>query len=479
MHYPIKEIEDKIRKYHSLPEAIVIECQPVGYPYYILSLDLTYLRDRNLELLEEFTMKCIDKGLNNIEEISNFLGLGSHITEKIVSGLISGDQNLITRNENQLTLTQEGLDALQKQTVLALNSDTRTFYLDALNGKLTDYFNFNNFDDKKYPNSSIKKNIKKPRKGNIQDLIKHYEEIEKSLQDTNSSNHVELVQVNSIEKVYIQWHEILLVLYKTNPNDQEIEYETFSRGNIQKGYRETIQELKAEGKNVLSSIFDNEGESGILNESFSEIIENIQDEDIKQIEQINVKITSLNENKADSSSKTLTQKLNEDQRKLQQELQTIKDKTRISEVIHTCEIREYLFTALQQAQKRLMIVSPWIKGKVVDNNFLFSLEQTLKRKVVVYIIYGIKGSDNQNSRWAIKQLENLMANHKNLNFSKTQNSHRKQLICDDIFAIVTSFNFLSFRADPNLTYRDEFGVVLRDKQTIEDAFQSGLKLIEK
>ncbi|NEP85848.1 MAG: hypothetical protein F6K18_02875 [Okeania sp. SIO2C2] len=78
---------------------------------------------------------------------------------------------------------------------------------------------------------------------------------------------------------------------------------------------------------------------------------------------------------------------------------------------------------------------------------------------------------------SIKQLENLKANYKNLLFDKTENSHRKQIICDDKFAIVTRFNFLSFRADPNLTYRDELGVIIRDKQTIEDLFNSGINLI--
>ncbi|WP_275670399.1 phospholipase D-like domain-containing protein [Okeania hirsuta] len=140
-------------------------------------------------------------------------------------------------------------------------------------------------------------------------------------------------------------------------------------------------------------------------------------------------------------------------------------------------MREYLVKALTEAKNRLMIVSPSIKVNVVDKEFLSNLEATLRRKVKVYIIYGIKGSNSQNDDKSIKQLENLKANHKNLLFDKTENSHRKQIICDDKFAIVTSFNFLSFRADPNLTYRDELGVIIRDKQTIEDLFNSGINLI--
>lgn len=35
----IKDFESKIRKYHSLPEAIVIDCKRIGYPFYVLYLD--------------------------------------------------------------------------------------------------------------------------------------------------------------------------------------------------------------------------------------------------------------------------------------------------------------------------------------------------------------------------------------------------------------------------------------------------------
>jgi hypothetical protein len=65
-----------------------------------------------------------------------------------------------------------------------------------------------------------------------------------------------------------------------------------------------------------------------------------------------------------------------------------------------------------------------------------------------------------------------------LRFEKVKNTHRKILVCDAEFGIVTSFNFLSFRADPNLTYRDELGLIIRDSATLEDLFNSGMNLAE-
>ncbi len=473
----IKDFETKIRKYHSLPEAIVLDYKPVGYPFYVLRLDLTYLTNRELQLLEEFVLKCITNGLVKPQEISSFLGMESYQIEKVLSELISTD--LVKREEN-LELTTLGLNALEQQTVLSPISETQTFYLDALNGKLINSFSLKIFDGKIQKNSAINKIIKKPRKGHIEDLVDYYPDIEKLLQTShpNNPNSIELVQVNNLEKVYLQFHEILLVLYKSNPGDREIEYEIFSRGSIQVEYRNTIEELYAEGEKILEPIFQ-QMEQDQLAENVgnvgTDVIFSIKDDDVQTVEKLTTKIDYLND--ADNFFETKNNSVKQEIQKLKQELQQIKSQTRISEVIHTYQIREYLLKALKEAKNRLMIISPWIKANVVNKEFLSTLEATLRRKVKVHIIYGIKGSNSQNDDKSIKQLDNLKVNYKNLEFDKTKNTHRKQIICDDRFAIVTSFNFLSFRADPNLTYRDELGVILRDKQTIEDLFNSGINLI--
>ena len=477
MNNEITDFENKIRKNYSNPEAIVLDYKPVGYPFYVLRLDLTYLANRELQLLEEFVLKCITNGLVKPKEISSFLGMENYQIEKILSELISRD---LVKKEENLELTKVGLDALEQQTVLAPISETQTFYLDALNGKLTNSFSLKIFDSKIHQNSAINKIIKKPRKGHMEDLVDYYPDIEKLLQnsDPNNPNLIELVQVNNIENVYSQWHELLLVLYKSNPGDREIEYEIFSRGSIQVKYRNTIEELYAEGKKILEPIFQ-QMEQDQLAENVgnvgNDVIFSIKDDDVQTVEKLTTKLNSLDD--PDNFIETKNNSLKQEKQKLQKELKQVQNQTRISEVIHTYQIRESLLKALTKAKNRLMIISPWIKSNVVDQEFLSTLETALKRKVKVHIIYGIKGSNSQNDDKSIKQLENLKANYKNLEFDKTKNTHRKQIICDDKFAIVTSFNFLSFRADPNLTYRDELGVILRDKQTIEDLFNSGINLI--
>jgi hypothetical protein len=469
----IADFESKIRKYHSLPEAVVIDYKTIGYPFYVAILDLTYLSTRSLELPEEFVIKCIAHSLASRIEISSFLGVDDHFVEKVLSGLIS--KGLVTMEE-KLKVTELGLEVLVKQLVQDTVSETETFYIDAINGKLYDNFNVNKVS--KDNSNLLKRVIRRPKQ--VEDVVDYYDEIQSALGLRGGQNRVELIQVNKVEKVYAMWHEVILVFYKNHPDDNEVGYETFSRGSIQVDYRKTIEQLYAQGQKVLDRLlkFDTSTgeEKGEIEES-DEVMIGIRKDDIEAVERLSVKISALSE--PDLFIDGTIKSINEQRKTLNKELNERKYQSKISEIIHTYEHREYLYKALREARDRVMIVSPWIRSNVVDNEFLSTLEDTLKRKIQVYILYGIKqksGFGQQNDLSAIKKLENLANYYKNLQFEKVKNTHRKIIVCDNRFSIVTSFNFLSFRADPSLTYRDELGVILRDKETIESLFQSGLSL---
>jgi hypothetical protein len=471
----IKNFENQIRKRYLIPEAIVIDCKAIGYPFYVLTVDLTYLTNRQLELLEEFVMKGISYKLKNQQEISCFLGIDEQLINKIVSELLS--KGLI-KKEDVLKLTELGSDALEKQTVLAPISETKTFYIDALSGKLRDsfYLKFFESNNNEYVLSKI---VKKPRKSHIEDIVDYYEHIEKLLQNSSNSNRIELIQVNAIEKIYTQWHELFLVLYQRDPDDKELEYEIFSRGNIQDDYKKTLEQLYAEGKKILAPIFQELEQDKVDDDKLAESTFLIDNEEIKIVEKLRLKLHSLDENNSDSLVNLNNKSIKEERKIINKELEQIKTQSKISEIIHTYEHRDYLFNAFKEAKERVMIVSPWIKSYAVDGQFFEVLEATLKKKIQVYIFYGIKHSSQQNDMRSIKKLEDLSDIYQNFSFKRVKNTHRKIIVCDNKFGIVTSFNFLSFRADPNLTYRDELGVIIRDTATIENLFNSGINLTKE
>lgn len=153
---------------------------------------------------------------------------------------------------------------------------------------------------------------------------------------------------------------------------------------------------------------------------------------------------------------------------------------------------EILRNALKGVRKKLLIISPWIRHHVVDASFLRDLEAALRRGVKVHIGYGIDEEDQRRpgaaapagqSKPAItpqakRALDELARRFRNFKFVYIGNTHRKLLVCDDEFSVITSFNWLSYRGDPRDKPRDEYGQLVRKRHYVDKHYADGLALIE-
>lgn len=148
--------------------------------------------------------------------------------------------------------------------------------------------------------------------------------------------------------------------------------------------------------------------------------------------------------------------------------------------LKTYEHPEYLQIALSQAEKRVLIFSPWISKNVVNTNFIRQLESTLRRGVSVTIAWGFglnevnrykETEQRKNSKWALEELVRLRQLYPNFSFILfNDDSHQKILIADD-FIINTSFNWLSFKGDKRLQIRLESGFLVTDAKFVETSYE--------
>jgi phosphatidylserine/phosphatidylglycerophosphate/cardiolipin synthase-like enzyme len=146
--------------------------------------------------------------------------------------------------------------------------------------------------------------------------------------------------------------------------------------------------------------------------------------------------------------------------------------------------------ALRTCRKRLIIVSPWLSTDVVDAAFLDQVEKALKRGVEIFIGWGIPPRrqptphDRDQERRSEKAAERLKllgrgSRKGRLHVVRLGDTHEKVLIADIQFAVVTSFNFLSFRGDPSRALREETGVYFEQRDKIEELGSRILERIEK
>lgn len=140
------------------------------------------------------------------------------------------------------------------------------------------------------------------------------------------------------------------------------------------------------------------------------------------------------------------------------------------------EHADLLTEALETAKERLLIISPWVRNGVVTTDFLAKLERRLRAKVEVAIAYGIGNNDSGSDESALTRLKNLAVRYENFTFRRLPNTHAKILIFDGHW-VSTSFNWLSFRGDPNRTYRMEEGTLVSIPRKVQQQYEHYLKLI--
>uniref|UniRef100_UPI003F497DE7 phospholipase D-like domain-containing protein n=1 Tax=Streptomyces chartreusis TaxID=1969 RepID=UPI003F497DE7 len=139
---------------------------------------------------------------------------------------------------------------------------------------------------------------------------------------------------------------------------------------------------------------------------------------------------------------------------------------------------ELLDEALTSARKRILIISPWITGAIVTTAFIGRLERRLQRGVKVDIAYGYDDSENRTDPNAVRRLNNLAARYpEKLHVARLKSNHAKILFFDDAW-VTTSFNWLSFKGDPDRTYRVEEGTLIRNRKKSDAYYTRYLGLID-
>jgi len=155
--------------------------------------------------------------------------------------------------------------------------------------------------------------------------------------------------------------------------------------------------------------------------------------------------------------------------------------------VYDCEHLEIFKDAIEQAEEELIIVTPWIRGSESER-FADDIVSTLERRVKVTVIYGYLNSgdaENDNNDASLeKDLTELFSEYSNSHFTRlgrhkhleSKGTNEKILVCDNKFAIIGSWNWLSHpyrrqcnksSINPNLQIRRETSIKLLNSTSIE------------
>jgi hypothetical protein len=454
----------------------------VGIPVYVLSVRVLTLIHKQLPPIEEFVLKALDASLTNTADISAFLGVEPKVVEGGLAGLALSEAISLVGAEGSrfqlLQLTNKGKKILETAEVIEPEERSIQIYYDGIIRRVAWY---GSFDLLRYRDLADEGLLEIPaipqRRPQLQDL--KVQEVERLLRANGDASDYkkDLLAIKAIDRFERRFLRGVALLYKAEEGrgvqvgfavDGKLSNEhenAFARAEGPKKLRleeqlyEPIQEL-AELRTLRDSITPDRFAS-LDQEALQRASELAEASLAKAESQLaaakSTEVAEVAKRDIESAKETITR------------TRTELDRIGVR-FVYVHEHPTILRDALENASDRLMINSPWITRAVVNRDFLRRLENLLKKKVRVYIGWGLGAEESKNDPVALKSLVDLMRKYDNFWFTRLGDTHAKVLLVDRKYAVVTSFNWLSFRGDPNLEFRDEQGTKVQIPELIDQKF---------
>lgn len=409
----LKEIYQKLEE--QCPSNYRInEIIPIAYPYrrIIINAMVNKSPEESIQQVYSIFIKAIKSGLNTENNLTHFLGLDKDdfilrelyfLRERGYLDFISG----------KWLVTESGENFIKDNSILKILSEEEfEFYFDAY----TEEIIANNFSF--YSNSSTTNRLEPLNTYPIRsaDLLKGKSDQLAEVYKKSKSGNAYLVDYDTNEikfdkKEYNDYYLIEYVPTREKENELEPRIEIRNRDKDFSLNKRLTKNLSQQYPNIVYQYSESE-------RSFVAKIEIEDKNNSPAFERV-----KLPENKAQI------------------------------ETLSIWETKAKFIEAIQNANEKLLIESPWIKRATL--NYTAEIESALKRKVNVIVLYGIEGIDEHDSK-ALKEMErleefyenfrliHLPTHFENIGNSKMVGSHKKLVIKDNEYYIHGSFNFLSF-----------------------------------
>lgn len=433
------------------PGLQLISVVDAALPVTILRVDVLAQERKPLPLLEEFILRFVLAGVREIDEIAGLLGLQRDQVVSTVADQISSN-NLTRAANGELGLTKLGLEAARNLAAVQPVLTQINVPFDRLVWNAQDYARASLIKKRDAQEAGLEVlPAKKSSRVDVNDLtVERFNELVESRNDRTRK--VEVLRVRKIASQNLHLYMPAQLLIYGDPESGEVELGLCVDGDLQPAHG---LELAAADAVVKLGITVARPEPRPTLAPELEELRVASD----QIEIIRVAGEQAPKGVAEPAD-------------MPKRVQDI--------AVRSVDVHEHpqlLAKALNGAKKRLLIIAPWVKGGVVNTDFVAAVERRLRAGVEVHIGHGYGPDDSGSDDFALRKLTNLAARYDKLRVVRLQNTHAKILIFDDLW-ITTSFNWLSFKGDPNRTYRMEEGTLVQIQNEVDKAFERYVGILD-
>lgn len=466
-------------KANSVPNSTLVKYYEAGIPQWHMEAILTMLKPKKLSVLQEFILKFISSGIDDVSDICNFLGVNKTAVNNAVAVLQKN--NLITVDifYSKLKLTDKGEKALKEAATIVPEDIEYALYVDGLLGNV--YLDTRKlYTSKELRSFEIKPINTTVEKPTLDSLV--YEEVKRAI-NLFKKNHAyeqdklegDLQEISRVAKTYVEYKKVSVLVFMNKSED--IEFQVFDGTTRNDDYSIALQKQYNNNSRVLDfdSNFISEAEenNSLISVLPQEIIESAKSFSYKdstlerEISNLTTQLDAIKKNDDDNDEQQ-KESATERIRFLEKKIDEMKNERKGADrILSTYDHRPLLLDALDNAQNMVVIVSPWIKSGGLNNEILGRIERALQRSTRVIIGYGISEKEDSD-RWILQRLTDIQKKKygDKLLLVKLSNTHEKVLIKDNEYMVITSFNWLSFKGDPNKGFRQETGYYTESKEAI-------------
>ncbi|MFD7408668.1 hypothetical protein ACFV7R_39875 [Streptomyces sp. NPDC059866] len=452
-----------IRFQSARPSLELVRIVDAALPVARITAEVLAQDSKELPLMEEFVLRLVDHNVTRVPGIAGLLGLDARMVDQTVATLFGSDDLRWSRpaaadtaRPQGLRLTDKGRLTAQKAAAVAPVRVNQPLVYDQMLGKAAPYDRRTTITRGQAEEDGM---IMLPvaRSGPIDDGDVTAAEITALLRENGTTNR-EVLQVKSLTQTGKARHVLpVKLLVYADEDRSEIEIGVVIDGELSKAHELGL--IGHGGAKALGITVAPPPERPLLDPDLEQARVPLQEVTQQRVEQAAFQLGSQTPTPGPPAA-----------------LQPQADEIR---AIGVFEHPDILDEALTHARRRLLIISPWIKSAIITTDFLSKLERRLTQGVKVDIAYGYEDNDTKTDPAAVRKLTNLAARYRDkLTFTRLKSTHAKVLVFDDVW-VTTSFNWLSFRGDPDRTYRMEEGSLVRNRQITDSQYDRYLKLIDE
>ena len=474
-------IDDLVVRFDHRDGYDLVDYEIVGLPVWKLGLLVQTLEDNPIAATEEFVLRLIYEGIDSVEGIAALLGLDEGLVTSIAGDLVRMDA--IANQAGKMRLTRIGDDLRRKAVLTKPTEHTIQIHYDAILKRPHVFQYYQLFSPSEIRSEGIRGINPSPnRKPEASELEREAVEsyIKEAVKGTNATT---VIRIKGVTSRWVLYQKAVMVVFRaTHGDDVQVAFAIDRRlsdehefafaqsnglkrlgieGSLRQKERSPEEILlgEVEAKRLSQESDKNAKNTASIRKELSQIRgklkENVEDQ------------ASLPPSGANDAAAQAIKSLIVEKQKLEKQLKEFK-----VHMVSVYEHPDYLRDAIEKAKQRILIISPWITRAVVDAPFLRAMRERLNEGVQIFIGYGLDERQGEPpiETSAERDLLDEAGRSPNLHLRRLGDTHAKVLIKDDEYMITTSFNWLSFRGNPNRRFREEWGTFIGIPDKISDQF---------